>query len=812
MKNILACFSFIVSYIFASAPGNLHAQQIRTQKLFNEGWKFLKGNIINGEKENFNDTGWRDIGVPHDWSIEDLPDQSDSVKGPFSKASVGSTSTGYAVGGTAWYRKHFTVNNNGNKKVSIYFDGVYMNSDVWINGHFLGNHPYGYTGFSYDLTSYLKTTESGKQNIIAVRVRNEGKNSRWYSGSGIYRNVSLIVMNAAHVKQWGVKITTVKASEYAATVAVNTNINNDFNSTPLTLITYLKDTTGKTVASATSRLIISKKASNEINQIFQIVKPRLWFPEDPYLYKAVTEIWKDGAIIDDVVNYFGVRTIKFSATTGFLLNGKKTLLRGGCVHHDNGPLGSAAIARAEERKVEILKSNGFNAVRTSHNPPSEEFLNACDRLGMLVIDEAFDQWQLPKNPQDYHFFFNEWWKKDVSSLVLRDRNHPSVIMWSIGNEIKERADSSGLRIGKEMRNVIYQLDSTRPITQAICDFWDNKGYKWDTTAPAFALLDVGGYNYYWQKYESDNKRFPNRIMAGTESFAREAFDNWQQVEQHPYVIGDFVWTAMDYMGETAIGHSELDTIQSVIQPWPWYNAYSGDIDLAGNKKPQSWYRDVVWRQRNMAMLVHSPIPEGHKEAITRWGWPDEDASWNFSGNEGKPLQVNVYTRYSSVRIKLNGKPIAEKPASPQTKLTATFDVKYEPGELKAIGILNGKDVDSIVLNTPGRPFRIKLIADRKKIRADRNDLSYVTVEITDEAGQVIPDAIVPVNFTITGNGEIAGTGNGNPTEMASFQQPKRNTFRGRCVVIVHPKGKAGSITLKAEALNLVSGEMVLITK
>lgn len=812
MKNVLFCIFLNASILPGYFLNHLYAQPHRPAQLFNDGWKFYKGDIEYAEKENYEDSKWRSLDLPHDWSIEDLPNQSDSIIGPFSKASVGGTNTGYTVGGTGWYRKHFTVNTVGNKKVFIYFDGVYMDCDVWINGHHPGNHPYGYTGFSYDLTPYLHTGNNGQENVIAVRVRNEGKNTRWYSGSGIYRNVWLTVTNPIHIAEWGVFLTTPKVSEQTATITATTTIVNELNTTPITLVTRLKDTKGKTVTSVKTTLTIEKNAAKEVTQNLQINHPSLWSPDHPYLYTTETEVWQNNVLLDHVVNATGIRSIEFSATKGFLLNGKKTLLRGGSAHHDNGPLGSAAINAAEERKVALLKSYGFNAVRTSHNPPSTAFLDACDRLGLLVLDEAFDQWQLPKNPQDYHRFFNDWWQKDITSFVKRDRNHPSVIIWSIGNEIKERADSSGLAIEKKLKDEIYKHDGSRPVTEAICDFWDNKGYKWDTTANAFKLLDIGGYNYLWQQYGRDHAKFPERIMVGTESFAKDAFENWQQVEKHPYVLGDFVWTAMDYMGETGIGHAELDSIPSVIKKWPWFNAYCGDIDLIGGKKPQSYYRDVVWKRSNIAMLVHSPMPQGHKEVITQWGWPDEYPTWNFAGYEGKQLQVNVYSNYPLVRLELNGRVIGERPVSSQTKLAASFEVPYERGVLKVFGIKDEIKVDSTVLQTTGKPSKIRLRADRNQIKANRNDLSYVTAEILDEEGHVIPDAIIPVHFSITGNAEIAATGNANPAEMASFKQPQRNTFRGRCLAIVRPKGKAGKITLKAEAAGLPAGEIEIATK
>ncbi len=807
-KNLEYFFFFLLIVGYPSLL--LNAQNGRSKKLFDDQWKFNKTDVANGEKENLNDAGWRVVDLPHDWSIEDItnPSPNDTVQGPFLKSSIGATATGYTVGGVAWYRKHFTLNTSSLTKNYILFDGVYMNSDVWINEHHLGNHPYGYTAFSYDITPYLKP--AGSQNIIAVRVRNEGKNSRWYSGSGIYRHVWLTTTSPVHVQQWGVFISTPNLSKDAATVRIATNLITDANTTPVQVKTYIKDANGKTIASAESAITANDTNNGSIQNI-QITKPHLWSTDAPYLYKAVTEIWKGGKRVDQVVNNFGIRSIEFSAAKGFLLNGQKTVLRGGCMHHDNGPLGAAAIDRAEVRRVQLLKSFGYNAVRTSHNPPSEQFLNACDSLGILVIDEAFDQWERPKNPQDYHLYFDNWWKKDIDAMVLRDRNHPSVIFWSIGNEINERVDSSGLAIAKKLSNEVRSLDATRPVTEAICDFWDHPGYKWDTTARAFALLDVGGYNYKWQQYEKDHALHPQRIMMGTESFPGEAYENWKQVEQHPWVIGDFVWTAMDYMGETGIGHTELDSLKTFAMPWPWFNAYCGDIDLIGGKKPQSYYRDIVWKLKTIAMLVHAPEPEGHKEVVSYWGWPDEYPTWNFSEPQSKPLLVHVYTHYPLVRLQLNGKTIAEK-AVADTSITATFSVNYQPGELKAIGIKDGKAVDSITLQTTGTPKKIRLTADRDHISANKYDLSFVTAEVLDENDHVIPDATIPVHFSISGKGKIVATGNANPSDMQSFHTPARTTFRGRCLVIVRPEMQAGSITLKAEAKGLASNNLVITTK
>ncbi len=800
MKKIISLF-FLTILI-----NSINAQ--RTQQLFDEDWKFFKGDVAGGEQENFDDKNWRTVELPHDWSIEDLPEQSESVRGPFTAKSIGATATGYTVGGTGWYRKHFTLNDVADKKATIYFDGIYMNSDVWLNGHHLGNHPYGYTAFYYDLTPYLK--QNG-ENILAVRVRNEGKNSRWYSGSGIYRHVWLTVTSPVHVEQWGVYITTPKVSESSATINIQTTIIHHQSASSLQLRTKIFDLKNNVVATTIPASLESSRS--DVEQNIQLSAPHLWSPQSPYLYRAETDILSGDKIIDHVVTNFGVRSISITAEKGFLLDGKPIELRGGCVHHDNGPLGAATIDRAEERRVELLKQFGYNAVRTSHNPPSQQFLDACDRLGLIVIDEAFDQWARPKNPQDYNLYFDTCWKKDIDAMVLRDRNHPSVVFWSIGNEINERADAPGLVIAKNLRDEVKRLDSTRPVTEAICHFWDHPGYEWDTTAAAFALLDVGGYNYLWQNYETDHAKYPGRIMMGTESFPLEAFDNWQQVEQHPYVIGDFVWTAMDYLGETGIGHTGVDsTPRFQLQTFPWFNSFCGDIDLIGGKKPQSYYRDVVWNRSKLEMLVHEPIPEGHTEAVSAWGWYNEHHSYTFPGNEGKPLQVHVYTKCDAVRLVLNGKIIGEQNVSAQTKLMATFTVKYQPGELKAIGLKNGKVVDSVTLQTAGKPAGIRLVADRKYIKANQNDLSFVTAEVIDAKGQLVPDASLLLHFSISGNGKIIATGNANPSDAESMQQPQHKTFEGKCLVIVQPKGNAGKITLKAAGENLESAEVLIETK
>ncbi len=787
-------------------------------KLFDSGWKFKKDSVNGIENPAYNDASWRLLNLPHDWSIEDLPDQiADSVAGPFSKASAGRAATGYTVGGTGWYRKKFTLSGTEqNKVVYVGFDGVYMNSDVWLNGHHLGNHPNGYTPFQYNITSYLKP--AGQQNVLAVRVKNSGQNSRWYSGSGIYRHVSLTFVNPVHLAPCGVFITTPKVSENSASVMLVATIANAGKTrNPVTLLVQLINSKGKIVGTAQKTVSISAEGKLDVKQHIEVVNPQLWSTESPDLYHARVTIKAGSKGIDEINVPFGIRSIQYSSR-GFTLNGKVIKLKGGCVHHDNGPLGSSTIDRAEERKIEILKANGYNAIRTSHNPPSQQFLDACDRLGMLVIDEGFDMWNVAKTKDDYHLYFKEWWDKDLTAMILRDRNHPSVIMWSIGNEIPERADPNGLETTKMLTDRVHALDSTRPVTAAVCLFWEkpNQKYNWDEHTPAiFNLLDIAGYNYEYARYEKDHEKYPERIIVGTESFPDKTYENWREVERLPYVIGDFVWTAIDYIGEATLGHSKL--IEANLKPveskevWPWSVGGSGDFDLTGLKKPSSYYRDVVWNNSKLEMMVHTPIPKGMKEELDRWGWPDEIPSWSWPDSEGDSLQVRVFSRSPLIQLELNGQIIAEQ-TMPGNSITAIFKIPYHPGTLTARCFDNGKEVASKTLKSSGSPKRIRLIADKTQIKADLNDLTYITAEVVDENGSVVPYAYnINISFSLVGlNGKIIGVGNGDPSDMSSFQNGNKKTYRGKCVAILQPSEKEGKIVVQATANGLMKGKIEII--
>lgn len=773
--------------------------------LFDSNWSFYHGGALSAENESYEDSKWKKVDLPHDWSIEDLPGTSS----PFTQSAISQVGGGFTIGGTAWYRKSFTVPvTQKGKRLIIQFDGVYMNSTVFINGHDLGTHPYGYTSFWYDITDKIKF---GQKNIIAVEVKNEGQNTRWYSGSGIYRHVWLKVTDPVHIAQWGTFITTPDVNTKAAKVNIKTNVVNETAADQkVKLVTKILDQKNVIIATVQAEESIKAGALFEFKKDIDIANPELWSCESPTLYTAVTEIYADGKLADEERTNFGIRKISFDTENGFQLNGKTVKLKGGCVHNDNGPLGSKTYDRAEERKVELLKASGFNAIRCAHNPPAPALLAACDRLGMLVIDEAFDAWKYGKNPYDYHLYFNDWWKKDITSMVTRDYNHPSIIMWSIGNEVQEKGTPEGAQTAKLLANYTRELDATRVVTSAVNDIREDKD-------PYFAALDVSGYNYAVNSYgheastyEADHKRIPGRIMFGTESFPLESFGNWMEVTDHPYVLGDFVWTSFDYIGEASIGWLGYPQGTSF---FPWNLAYCGDIDICGWKRAQSYYRDALWKENQLSIFVSSPKPSFALNPKTaswsKWNWYDVVADWNWKGYENKPLTVNVYSSCPQVELFLNNRSLGKKETNRATRFTATWDVPYQPGELKAIGYDGDKKVNTSILRTAGEPSEIKLSADRTKLKANNQDLSYITVELTDPKGNLNPRANNLVHFKVEGPGTIAGVGNANPESVESDQLPQRKAWRGKCLVIIKSTGKAGDIILKASADKLTGKTVIL---
>ncbi len=788
------------------------------EQLFDDNWRFKKNRLNGAEKPEYPDADWRILHLPHDWAIEDLPGQNDStIIGPFNKYSPSQEHGAYVVGGIAWYRKQFTLPSlPEGQTIAIRFEGVYMDSDVWINGHHLGNHPYGYTPFTYDLTPYLAA--AGQTNVIAVRVKNEGLNSRWYTGAGIYRHVHLVMPPPVHLVKDGIFITSPEAGTQKAVLQVTSAMTGSGKTaTQRMLQIRLKDSTGLVVADAMQPVTITPGDTTIITKQLTVNNPSLWSPGRPYLYTTEIRLLdttnvKAKITTDQLVVNTGIRKISINAHNGLTINGEKVLLKGGCLHHDNGLLGAAAFDRAEERKVELMKAYGFNAIRTSHNPPSEKFLEACDRLGMLVIDEAFDMWMEQKQPLDYHRFFKDWWQRDLQSMILRDRNHPSIIMWSIGNEIPERVDPPGLAITRQMVKEIRRMDSTRAITEAENDF-QGRPFTWEATDASFALLDVAGYNYQWYSYAIDKKRVPGRVVYGSETLPGELYNSWNQVQGLPFVIGDFVWTAMDYLGEAGIGHSTYTGSGSGRLTFPWFNAWCGDIDLIGNKKPQSYYRDVVWANSPVEMLVHTPVPKGQEEKVSKWGWPDEVPSWTWPGMKDSTMQVRVFTRAKKVSLVLNDLRVATKTVSDSIPLTVTFDLPYVPGALTAFAYdSKGNEVGVKTLVVTEPPSAIRLTADRKQISSDPGALVYVNVDVVDVLGNIIPNANFPLKITVSGHGTLAAAGSACPNCPASFQQPALTTFRGRGLAILRADGRQGNITLQVEGDGLKTAKISIRTK
>ncbi|MDA3817735.1 MAG: DUF4982 domain-containing protein, partial [Prolixibacteraceae bacterium] len=676
----------------------------------------------------------------------------------------------------------------------------------------LGVYPYGYSSFKYNLTPYL---DFDKENVIAVRVDNSQQlNCRWFTGSGIYRHVWMLVTEPVHIAHWGVDITTPEVSSKKANVQLKTRVKNETDQAQnIVLKTLIWDKNSTSVGNGQVEVELAPNSEKEINQSIDVLNPFLWSPDTPDLYQAQIQVVSDNEVIDNTKTPFGVRSIAFSAEDGFLLNSEKIILNGGCVHHDNGILGAAAFDRAEQRRVELLKSAGFNAVRTAHNIPSEAFLNACDELGLLVIDEAFDGWRAKKTPFDYGLYFDKWSKNDLKAMVLRDRNHPSIIMWSIGNEVIERKEPEAVEIAKMMAEEIKKIDTTRPVTSAMTT-WDN---EWEIFDPLMEAHDVCGYNYQLHRAPADHERVPSRIIVNTESYPANAFNIWKLVSENDYILGDFVWTAMDYLGESGIGayyypgENAGEHWQS--ERYPWHGAYCGDIDLTGWRKPISHYRSMLYNDNEkLYMAVKEPNPENGTIKTTGWAvWPTWE-SWTWPGFEGKDIEVEVYSKYTKVRLYLNHKLIGEKPTTKEQEFKAMFKVPYSPGELRAVAVENDKEIESTILQTSADPEKIKLTADRKEIVANEQDLSFVTVEITDKDDIMQPNAENLLQFKVEGPGTIVGVGNANLNDNKQYTGNTCKAWKGRALVVIRSTDKIGDIKLTVNAPNLSESNLIIENK
>ncbi|XHR93315.1 beta-galactosidase GalB [Mucilaginibacter sp. UC70_90] len=777
------------------------------QKLdFDKSWRFNLGAVENGEKTTLNDSKWRVLNLPHDWSIE----------GKFSKDNPATPEGGALPGGIGWYRKTFTVPaSSKGKLVYIDFDGVYQKSDVWINGHHLGFRPNGYISFRYELTPYLNF---GGNNVIAVKVDNSVQpNSRWYSGSGIYRHVWLVTTNKTAIDHWGTYVTTSDISDASAKVNVQVQLHNDQSSPQVLISTKLYDAAGKQVAAAgeATSAAQNKNEPLTITNTLTVKNPVLWSVENPYLYKAVTQLIEGKKVVDEYTTTVGIRYFNFDADKGFSLNGKPMKILGVCNHHDLGSLGAAINNRALERQLQMLKAMGCNGIRTSHNPPAPELLDLCDKMGFIVMDEAFDCWEWKKATYDYHLYFKEWHKRDLEDQIKRDRNHPSIMIWSIGNEIPQQADTSALRIAPELAAIVHSLDKTRPLTTA--------NDRPDSTNKIIksGAIDLVGYNYHQFDYAKFHDRYPGKKFIATETtsgletrgyyempsdsirvwppsydkpFVREgnnvsAYDNtrppwgsthemtWKVMKKYDFLSGMFIWTGFDYLGEPTP------------YSWPSRSSYFGIIDLAGFPKDVYYMYQSEWTNKNVLHI------------FPHWNW-----------QPGKMIDIwAYYNNADEVELYLNGKSLGIQKKTGDD-LHVMWRVKYQPGTLKAISRKNGKTVLTREIHTAGAPAKIELTADRSQIKADGQDLSFITAKILDKDGNVVPDADNKVNFKIAGEGSIASVDNGDPVSHDPFKADYRKAFHGLALAIVQAKEKAGIITLTASADGLQSATLVLKSK
>ena len=821
MKTNIYLSALAVVFAFS-----VHAADVPRQRmLLDDNWRFIVADPANAAAKDFDDASWRTVTLPHDWSIERKIDP---------KAPMGGGG-GFFPAGIGWYRLHLNVPADWQqRRVQAEFEGVYMNAEIYLNGQKLAFHPYGYTSFFVDLTSALRV---GADNVLAVRVDNSRQpNSRWYSGSGIYRHVWLDVLNPVHVAPWGVYVIVPKADAATAQVAVRTEVANEASAPKsVTVQTELFSPEGKSVAKLETECQLPAAGEGKLEQQFTIKSPALWSPENPQLSRVVTRLVVDGKTVDETSTTYGVRALAWSVENGLTINGKTYKLNGGCIHHDNGVLGACAFDRAEVRKIELLKAGGFNAIRAAHNPPSPALLNACDRLGMLVLNEAFDCWAVGKKALDYSVVFKDWWQRDIDSMVRRDRNHPSVVMWSIGNEIPGIYDAMGAEYGPKLADRIRSLDKTRPVTNGILGWpvnakmprpdddqrQKNADVNWDSH-------DIVGSNYAMPRHVAQHDKFPKRILVSTESQPPVGEDHW--VADNSYVVGDFVWSAQDYLGEVGVGRwffegeptEPLNPPRDPANPkpnpvahgtntlFPWHGANPGDLDLIGNLKPAAHRRNVHWGQEKLALAVRQP--EGEKKIIVvPWGWFPTWQSWTWPGMEGKNLTVEIQSRYEKVRLYLNGKVVAEQ-TSTRKNYDGKIDVAYEPGELKAVGVENGKEIEECKLETVGEPVSIRLTPDRKIIHADGQDLSFVAVEVLDKNGKVQPNASEEIQFECSGPGRIAGLGNANLKSEEPYQGTQCRVFHGRALVVLRSEKQPGVLTLKANAAGLQSTETVVESK
>jgi beta-galactosidase len=778
----------------------------RTHTSFNEGWKFTLGDASEASQPGFDDSRWRTLDLPHDWSIE----------GEFSETHPASPGGGALPGGVGWYRKTFRVSPADKERMTyISFDGVYRNSEVWINGNYLGKRPYGYSSFRYDLTPWLRYGE--EDNVIAVRVDNSAQpNSRWYSGSGIYRNVWLTTTEKIAVDQWGTFITTPEVSSEAALLRVTTQIRNSTGSkADIRLETTVYDSDNRRVVRTESDQVEVPVSGTAVTQELTVRNPRLWSVDDPQLYRVVTTIRSGQLLADTYETITGIRSFEFDRERGFILNGEHVVIKGVCNHHDLGCLGAAVNTRAMERQLDILREMGCNGIRTSHNPPAPELLDLCDRMGFIVMDEAFDIWKVAKTDYDYHLDFDEWHRRDIETMVLRDRNHPSVFVWSIGNEVMEQwgRDGSGEAIATELAGIVRSLDDTRPVTAACNDPVP------DNPVIASGALDLIGFNYRDTLWTRFPMAFPEGKFIGTETTSAlatrgsydmpseiirrwparwdqpfkesnpdqtcSAYDNcsapwgtthrdsWRLIRDNAFLSGMYIWTGFDYLGEPTPYW------------WPARSSYFGIVDLAGFPKDVYWFYQSEWTDKDVLHI------------FPHWNW-----------NPGQAVDVWAFTNCDEVELFLNGNSLGRQSKS-RDDFNLVWKVQFEEGTLLGVGYRNGSEVMRSEIRTAGEPATLQLSPDRAEIKADGSDLSFITVTVADKENNPLPHAGNMINFSIEGPGTIAGVDNGSQTSMEPFKADYRKAFNGRCLVVVKAGKEKGTIKLTASSEGLPDATLTL---
>lgn len=791
--------------------------QERKEYLLTDNWKFSKGDIKGAEAAVFNDKGWESVTVPHDWAIKGPFDGENDAQevqivqnGESAKSKKSGRTGGLPFIGTGWYRNNLSASyfKTGQRAVLL-FDGAMSYPKVFINGKEAGHWAYGYNSFSIDITAFL---EAGKANELAVRLENLPEASRWYTGAGLYRNVHLIITNDVHIPVWGTYITTPEINAAFAKVTVKTKVDNAVTASAIKLITDIKDASGKTVSTNTA--VLSETDGAEFNQQLIVKTPALWSPETPNLYTATSKLYVGDVLKDQYKTTFGIRSIKFEPAKGFSLNGKYRKFKGVCNHHDLGPLGAAINVAALRRQLVILKDMGCDAIRTSHNMPAPELVKLCDELGFMLMVESFDEWKAPKVKNGYSHLFDEWAEKDIVNMVHRDRNNPSVIMWSIGNEIPDQGTVNGNKLVTFLQDICHKEDPTRPVTMGmdrIKDALDNN----------FAsAVDIPGFNYKPMWYERANTRLPQGFILGTETastvssrgvykfpvefYKQKMYDDnqsssydfescsWSQIpddefvkqDEYGFVLGEFVWTGFDYLGEP----TPYD------EKWPSHSSYFGIIDLAGLPKDRYYLYRSRWNTDKPTFHV---LPH-----------------WTFPGREGLVTPVFCYTSYPTAELFVNGKSMGKQSKNDSSNTNRYRlmwkDVKYEAGSMRVVAYdASGKAMADTTIHTAGKPDHLVMEADRKVLDADGKDLSYVTVKVVDKAGNLCPDAANDISFEVTGEGKYKVAANGNAASLELFHLPHMKVFQGMLVATVQSTNKAGKINFSVKSKGLKGGMTII---